>query len=103
MILFPLIPIFIAGQAILPIAIEIPYFDVTSTCRAETATIPANLEFCIQDEQRAHDRLIQEWAQFSPSDQSDCVRAADSRESSGYVELADCLELKRDSKRLSKH
>ena len=93
MIFAPLTPIFLAALMIVPIAAEIPYFDVTSTCRAETAQIQASVQFCIQDEQRAHDRLVQEWAQFAAVDKEACSRSTESGGSSGYVQLLTCLEL----------
>jgi hypothetical protein len=72
MILPLLTPIVLAATIIVAIADEIPYFDAAATCRAETAQIPAIVPFCIQDEQRAHDRLAQEWSQFAISDKVDC-------------------------------
>ena len=99
MILAPLTPIFLATQMIVSIATEIPYFDMTSTCRAETAQIQASVQFCVQDEQRAHDRLVQEWAQFAAVDKAECSRTTESGGSSGYVKLLTCLELARDAKK----
>jgi hypothetical protein len=100
MILPPLTPIILAAQITVTIADEVPYFDVTATCRAETAQIQASEQFCLQDEQRAHDRLVQEWAQFATSDKVGCSRTAEADGSSGYVKLLTCLELARDAKKL---
>jgi hypothetical protein len=77
MILPPLMPIILAAHVIVTIADEVPYIDVTATCRAETAQMQASVQFCIQDEQRTHDRLVQEWAQFAASDEVTCNRIAD--------------------------
>jgi hypothetical protein len=98
MILAPLTPIFLAAQLIVPVADEVPYFDVTATCRAETAQIQASVQFCVQDEQRAHDRLVQEWAQFAAVDKAECSRTTESGGSSGYVQLLTCLELAKAKK-----
>jgi hypothetical protein len=100
MILLPPTPIFLAAHMLVTIADEIPYLDATSTCRAKTAQIQASVQFCIQDEQRAHDRLVQEWAQFATVDKADCSRKMESSGSSGYVELLTCLELARAAKEL---
>ena len=100
MILSHLTPIILAAQMIVRIAEEVPYIDVTATCRAETTQIQASVQFCIQDEQRAHDRLVQEWAQFATSDKVGCSRTTQSGDSSGYVKLLTCLELARDAKKV---
>jgi hypothetical protein len=98
-ILPPLTPIFLAAQIVITIADEIPYLDATSTCRAETAQIQASVQFCIRDEERAHDRLAQEWAQFATVDKADCTRKMEAGSSSGYVALLTCLELAREAKK----
>jgi hypothetical protein len=103
MILPPLTPIILAAQMMVTIVDEIPYIDSTATCRAETAQIQASVQFCIQDEQRAHDRLVQEWSQFANSDKADCARTTESSGSSGYVKLLTCLELARDAKKLPRN
>jgi hypothetical protein len=100
MILPPLTPIFLAAQTVVAIADEIPYVDATSTCRADTAQIQASVQFCIQDEQRARARLVQEWAQFSSFDKAECGGKMESGGNSGYVELLNCLELARAAKKL---
>jgi hypothetical protein len=99
MIVPPVTPIILAAQMIVTIADEVPYIDVTATCRAETAQIQASVQFCIQDEQRAHDRLLQEWAQFAASDKVTCSRTTQSGGGPGYVKLLNCLELARDAKK----
>jgi hypothetical protein len=102
MILPPLTPIILATQMIVTIADEIPYFDAAAICRAATAEIPAIVPLCIQDEQRAHDRLVQEWSQFVISDKVGCTRATESGSSSGYVKLLSCLELAREARKAGK-
>jgi hypothetical protein len=99
MILPLMAPILLAARMIVTIADEIPNLDVAATCRAETAAIQASVQFCIQDERRAHDRLVQEWARFAVADKVDCSRTTESGGSSSYVELLTCLELARDAKK----
>jgi hypothetical protein len=80
---------------------EIPKFDVSRTCRAESANAPTTQQSCVGDERSAHEQMSKQWSQFASSDKASCIQAAsDISGVRSYVELLTCLELARDTRKL---
>ena len=94
-----LIPILVAGSQLLLVADPIPKLNVEASCRAASgAAMPGRDEnACKRDEQDAHDRLRQQWRDFSDGQRSHCVRLTGLGGSPSYVELLTCLELAKQS------
>jgi hypothetical protein len=77
-------------------------------CRADLAAVPAKCLFrsagsagdCKRDEEDAHSKLQQDWAQYSPAQRTGCVRFSSLGSSPSYVELLTCLEMAKQAKEL---
>jgi hypothetical protein len=99
---FPFISVLLSAQLITAVADELPHYDINTNCRANAAAsagigFPQSVASCKQDEQNARDQLIKEWAQFRPSDRSNCTGLASEGEAHSYVELLTCLQMARDA------
>jgi hypothetical protein len=55
---------------------------------------------CKRDEENAHSKLQQDWAQYSPAQGTGCVRFSSLGSSPSYVELLICLEMAKQAKEL---
>jgi hypothetical protein len=93
----------LAAQLVLPVADNIPKFDIAATCRAAQASaaraiLGNDTESCANDERDARTTLGKEWAQFSAADRRTCTLLATTSTESSYVELLTCLEMTRDAK-----
>jgi hypothetical protein len=80
-----------------PIAVSdsVPQFDIVRECRFEGGSI-ATFDRCSQDETAALSELKMAWAQFSGTDQKNCMAATTTGGFASYVELLTCLEMARD-------
>jgi hypothetical protein len=74
---------------------DVPMLNVLPSCRAAAATQIApsdRMQTCIMSEQRAREKLVKEWPNFSGTDRNTCVIAMMSFEPT-YTELITCLEI----------
>lgn len=55
---------------------------------------------CKRDDENAHSKLQQDWAQYSPAQRTGCVRFSSLGSSPSYVELLTCLEMAKQVKEL---
>ncbi|MEI8155125.1 MAG: hypothetical protein WCG92_26630 [Hyphomicrobiales bacterium] len=95
----------------LPLAVQliaaadgVPKLDVTPSCRgaAKSGYISSaedRLKSCIESELRTRDQLDKQWAEFPVADRTDCFAAIKGFQPT-YSELATCLEMKRDLRKL---
>jgi hypothetical protein len=100
-----LLPIILTGTYLLLAADKVPELNVEPSCRAATAAdvrISPNRDetACKRDENAAHDKLSQQWDQFTATEQAHCVRLSTLGGSPSYVELLTCLELSKQAKAL---
>jgi hypothetical protein len=89
----------LAAQLI-AVADGVPKFDVTPSCQGAAksgyiSTEESRLKSCIDSEMRTRQKLEEEWAKYPPGDRSDCYASIRGFQPT-YVELATCLEMKRD-------
>ena len=61
------------------------------------------MEACTRDELTARDQISKQWAQFSQTDKTRCIRLATLGSEPSYVELLTCLEMSRDARKLPEH
>jgi hypothetical protein len=82
---------------------ELPKFDPSPTCRAEASAAQsgAGADACIEDEQKAHEQLSRDWAQFAADIRTSCTgEATDVAGVRSYVELITCLQIARAARKL---
>lgn len=73
-----------------------PKFDLGPTCRAANTAGVSNArseQACQRDEESAHQKLEQNWGQYSSAQQGECVRLSSLGGSPSYVELLTCLDI----------
>ena len=98
-----LLPIILTASHIALVADEIPRFDVEQTCcRASEVSVSLGRSAgdCKRDEEDAHGKLQQDWAQYSPAQRTGCMRLSSLGSSLSYVELLTCLEMAKQAKEL---
>jgi hypothetical protein len=81
----------------------IPGFDVEQTCRRASevsGSLGHSAGDCKRDEEDAHGKLQQDWAQYSPAQRTGCVRFSLLGSSPSYVELLTFLEMAKQAKEL---
>jgi hypothetical protein len=83
------------------VAQEVPTLDGRPNCQYQAKQNTKTLIDCVEDEQRAHDRLVREWGEFAQQDKSKCIDLA-SNMTQSYVELLTCLQTRRDASALPK-
>ena len=79
---------------------NIPKLDVTASCKGAAIDVKgdeakATIRDCMVSESKAHDQLVEEWSQFTPTDRVKCVASVSGFEPT-YSELVTCLEMERD-------
>jgi hypothetical protein len=85
----------------------LPRLDIEYVCHASAKAVAAVISVttdiyksCVDDENEAHKRLDQDWANFSASEKARCIQPKEFLP--GYVEWITCLEMTRDVKVLRK-
>jgi len=79
----------------------VPKFDIPRNCKAETADasgVGESVASCTQDEERARQKLAEQWDQFAKEDKSVCIRATSLDGTPSCVELQTCLEMATDNR-----
>jgi hypothetical protein len=98
-----LLPIMLIASQVVLAADVVPKFNLEQTCRraGEVSTslgrVPGD---CKRDEEDAHNKLQQDWTQYSPAQRTSCVRFSSLGNSPSYVELLTCLEMAKQAKEL---
>jgi len=93
----------LAAQLI-AVADGVPKIDVTPSCQGAAksgyiSTTEGRLKSCIDSEMRTRQKLEEEWSKYPAGDRSDCY-ASIRHFNPTYVELATCLEMRRDLRNL---
>jgi hypothetical protein len=81
----------------------VPTLNVLPSCRAAAAAQIApsdKMQTCLMSEQRAHDKLVKEWSNFSDTDRTTCVSSMINFKPT-YTELITCLEIALDVRKSS--
>jgi hypothetical protein len=87
---------------------EIPDLNVDPVCHgiAKQAANPTeqgdpDLSFanCVKSEQAMRQRLVSEWATFSPAEKTNCI-GSEMGGVASYTDLVSCLEMARDARQL---
>jgi hypothetical protein len=98
-----------AVAVVLAHAQEVPALDIEPVCRGiaqqasgagERGGPDLGLSQCIKSEQAMRERLVKEWSTFAPSDKANCVGEEKSGPLPSYTDLASCLEMARDARKL---
>ena len=87
---------------------SVPNIDLQNLCRSNQKAIDAAfgagnismVDSCIAGEQGAREQLVKDWASFSASDKTLCMRPTVYLPS--YVEWLTCAEMQRDVKKMRK-
>jgi hypothetical protein len=82
----------------------VPNWDVRSSCRAAAKVAyaqdaSAREKSCIEGENRTRDKLAADWSTYPAADRTRCIKSIEWF-SPTYTELAACLEMNADVKRL---
>jgi hypothetical protein len=82
----------------------VPTLDVTGSCQGAAAAGYVaqgqdRLQACLNGEQRTRDKLAQDWSTFPAADRNFCIVSIWNFQPT-YTELATCLEMKRDVRRV---
>ena len=85
------------------VADAVPSWDVTASCRAAGSiafgqTPSERATRCLASEQRTREEITKNWSTFPAADRIGCVKSLTF--SPTYTELATCLEMGRDVKKL---
>jgi hypothetical protein len=98
----PLSAALLGAQLMIPVADNVPDFDVAPSCRGASRAAIGNrdAESCLKQERSARDELSREWAQFSARDRTTCEHSTSMGGIPSYVEMLTCLEIARDVKML---
>lgn len=91
----------VASLPLIPIADNVPKFDVARECQSEGGSNTV-LEVCAEDEGKAREQLQRQWIQFRAVDKNACIRETSADGTPSYVELLTCLEMARDARKPSK-
>ena len=87
---------------------EIPDLNVEPVCHgiAQQAANPTekgdpDLSFgnCVKSEQAMRQKLVGEWASFSPAEKTNCI-VSEMGGMASYTDLVSCLEMARDARQL---
>jgi hypothetical protein len=92
-------------ETTLAIAQSVPRFDVSRTCREESAPREdkANTEACLRDEQNAREQLAKDWENFAADSKRTCLGlSVDPGSVQSYIEVLTCLQDARDAAKLPK-
>jgi hypothetical protein len=89
----------ISAGMLLPAADEVPSYNLSPSCRSETASTTGDRN-CLSDEQQARETLQKQWSRFAPADKANCLRVEDSGGAPSYVELLTCLQMAAAAKKL---
>jgi hypothetical protein len=103
MLMPALLPIVLAASHIVLGADAVPKFNVEQTCRRAgevSVSLGRSAGDCKRDEEDAHSKLQQDWAQYSPAQRAGCVRFSSLGSSPSCVELLTCLEMAKQAKEL---
>ena len=98
-----LLPVILTASHIVLVADAIPKFDVEQTCRRASevsVSLGRSAGDCKRDEEDAHGKLQQDWAQYSPAQRTGCVRFSSLGSSPSYVELLTCLEMAEQARQI---
>jgi hypothetical protein len=98
-----LLPIMLIASQVVLAADVVPKFNLEETCRRAgevSISLGRTPGDCKRDEEDAHNKLQQDWAQYSPAQRTSCVRFSSLGNSPSYVELLTCLEMAKQAKEL---
>jgi hypothetical protein len=81
----------------------VPTLEFAQGCRNTAAGRTTVLENCMRDEQRARQKLTNEWDKFPHADRTECTTLAKmGTVLQSYVELITCLEMAKEARELPK-
>jgi hypothetical protein len=102
-------PALVLAAVVLAHAQDVPALDIEPVCRGiaqqasgagEKGGPDLGLSQCIKSEQAMRERLVKEWSTFAPADKANCVGEETSGPLPSYTDLASCLEMARDARKL---
>ena len=95
------LPIFLVGAvtgSVLMVADAPPKFSVAPSCKAAAAinqsmdlAVSQDYQSCMNDEESAHEQLVQSWSKYSAGDKTRCVGQTEVGGMPSYVEVLECL------------
>ncbi len=103
------LPVLLLTALVLAHAQDVPSLDIEPVCRgiAKQATTAGErggpdlgLSQCIKSEQAMRERLVKEWSTFASADKASCVGEEKLGPLPSYTDLATCLEMARDARKM---
>lgn len=92
MIAAALLSLSLSTGLVIPVADNIPRFDIDASCRG-VAAAGGTTSGCREDERRAQTALEGKWAAYRPANRNECLESAKLVGAPSYVQLLTCLEL----------
>jgi hypothetical protein len=93
----------LATQLVLTAADGVPQLNVRPSCEAAakaSSAIRSDLQTCLNSENQARDELAKQWQEFTPAERARCLQESTLGGDASYAELATCLEMARDVRKL---
>jgi hypothetical protein len=103
-------PVLLLTAVVLAHAQDVPTLDIEPVCRgiAEQAKTAGErggpdlgLSQCLKSEQAMREHLVKEWSTFASADKASCVGEEKLGPLPSYTDLATCLEMARDARKLN--
>jgi hypothetical protein len=103
-------PALLLAAIVLAHAQDVPSLDIEPVCRgiAKQATTAGErggpdlgLSQCLKSEQAMREHLVKEWSTFASADKANCVGEEKLGPLPSYTDLATCLEMARDARKLN--
>ena len=95
------LPMFLVGAvtgSALMVADAPPKFNVAPGCKAAAAinqsmdlSVSQDYQSCMNDEESAHEQLVQNWSKYSGAEKTRCVGQTEDGGMPSYVEVLECL------------
>jgi hypothetical protein len=88
----------LTGSVLTVAADSPPKFNVTTGCKAAAAinqsmdlAVSQDYQSCMNDEESAHEQLVQSWSKYSTPEKTRCVGQTEDGGMPSYVEVLECL------------
>jgi len=98
---FPIYAAIVSSQLVVTIADRVPEFDGGPFCRLYSqVTSGGSLQDCLDSEKLAHQKLIENWQQYTPHDKTTCVMEEKMAGLPSYVGWLTCLDINANARRV---
>jgi hypothetical protein len=98
---FPIYAAIVSSHLVVTIADRVPEFDGGPFCRLYSQVTSGNsLQDCLDSEKLAHQKLIENWQQYTAHDKTMCVMEEKMAGLPSYVGWLTCLDINANARRV---